>query len=101
MSICVSSVDGIVADEKHKNSQIVKISQYSHAMNSYERCWGYLASDLCSTPHLTEELHTLNALCSGMLVLEATTTRIKQGYFSPSRKSPRYLGKSRRSLVCA
>lgn len=51
------------------------------AWNSYERSLRNLDSDQCSAPHLSEQLQTLMALCSGMLVLEATTTKIRQGYF--------------------
>lgn len=44
---------------------------------------GYLGRDQGSALHLTWQPHTLNALCSGMLMLVATTTKIKRGYFLP------------------
>ena len=62
----------------------VKNSQYSHAL---EQLWDFQRlcgqwSGVCSAPDWTAS-HTLNALCSGMLVLEAATTKIKRGYFLP------------------
>lgn len=44
---------------------------------------GFFWDVICVLLHLTEKLNTLKALCSGMLVLEGTTTKIKRGYFLP------------------
>lgn len=60
----------------------VKTSQYFQPpAQLWETCGVFLDSNQYFTLHLSEQLHTLEALCSGMLVLEPTTAKIKLGKF--------------------
>lgn len=79
-----TSVGGNAADQKRvRITTLWKSLCIPMPRNSNKTFWGYVGSDRGSALHLTGQPRTLNALCSGMLVLEATTTKIKQGYFLP------------------